>query len=162
MGKEAAVEGGDKPYFSKKKKSCDGASERRRPVLFPFLFFFFSFSFSHAFPSFLPPHTHSQQESVRPTHLKPESLRQKLAYAGIQLVRRAFDAVTLYDPNGPNPESRWLRRMLFLETVAGVPGEDRKEGMGSGRFYLCGGVGGRERERERELLKRKARKRADQ
>ena len=37
-------------------------------------------------------------------------------------MRRSFDLVTLYDPEGPNPESRWLRRMLFLETVAGVPG----------------------------------------
>ena len=39
-------------------------------------------------------------------------------------MRTTFDAVTLYNPKGPNPESRWLRRMLFLETVAGVPGEE--------------------------------------
>ena len=69
-----------------------------------------------------PTYTREYLESVRPTHLKPESFRQKLAYAGIQLVRRTFDFVTGYNPHGPNPESRWLRRMLFLETVAGVPG----------------------------------------
>ena len=100
-----------------RERSCDGRGVRRRqsPILF-----------SHAFspPPLKKKTPPAAQESVRPTHLKPESFRQKLAHAGIQLVRTTFDAVTLYNPKGPNPESRWLRRMLFLETVAGVPGEE--------------------------------------
>ena len=130
-----------------RERSCDGRGVRRRqsPILF-----------SHAFspPPLKKKTPPAAQESVRPTHLKPESFRQKLAHAGIQLVRTTFDAVTLYNPKGPNPESRWLRRMLFLETVAGVPGEEEFLFF----FAFCSGVfyearerrRGRERERERE------------
>ena len=35
-------------------------------------------------------------------------------------VRLAFDTATGYGPN--MTESKWLQRMIFLETIAGVPG----------------------------------------
>ena len=40
-----------------------------------------------------------------------------MGYAAIQTVRRAFDLATGYGPN--MTEAQWLRRIIFLETVAG-------------------------------------------
>ena len=58
--------------------------------------------------------------SVTPKHLPVESLHQRVGHAGVQLLRRVFDAATGYG-HDMTPE-RWLRRFIFLETVAGVPG----------------------------------------
>jgi Alternative oxidase len=44
-----------------------------------------------------------------------------LAYYSIQSVRVAFDVVTNYGHGKMNRE-KWLTRLVFLETVAGVPG----------------------------------------
>jgi len=59
-------------------------------------------------------------ESVKPKHLEPKTIRQKLALAAITTVRWTFDKVTGYGPE--MNEQKWLRRIVFLETVAGVPG----------------------------------------
>lgn len=59
--------------------------------------------------------------AVAPKHLPPERAYQKVGFHGIQTVRRVFDLVTGYKDVGMT-EAQWLRRMLFLETVAGVPG----------------------------------------
>ncbi|GIL99348.1 hypothetical protein Vretimale_4533 [Volvox reticuliferus] len=48
-------------------------------------------------------------DGVRPTHLKPE-----------KVARWMFDYLTGYGPD--MTEVQWLQRMIFLETVAGVPG----------------------------------------
>ena len=42
------------------------------------------------------------------------------AYWSIQTVRSAFDWITGYGPNMTS--DKWLTRVVFLETVAGVPG----------------------------------------
>jgi hypothetical protein len=44
----------------------------------------------------------------------------KAAYYSIQTVRWCFDKVTGYGPNMTT--EKWLTRVVFLETVAGVPG----------------------------------------
>ena len=42
------------------------------------------------------------------------------AYWSIQTVRASFDLVTGYGPK--MNKDKWLTRIVFLETVAGVPG----------------------------------------
>ena len=69
-----------------------------------------------------PSYTRAYVESIAPTHLPPSSARQRFAHALIQAVRTVFDTVTGYDPNGSPSEAAWIRRIIFLETVAGVPG----------------------------------------
>jgi hypothetical protein len=69
-----------------------------------------------------PSYSRTFLESITPTHLPPSSARQRFAYRFIQTVRAVFDKATGYNPAGPNPEAVWLRRFVFLETVAGVPG----------------------------------------
>jgi hypothetical protein len=44
-----------------------------------------------------------------------------LAYGAVQLTRRSFDLFSGYNPAKMN-ERRWMNRIIFLETVAGVPG----------------------------------------
>lgn len=58
--------------------------------------------------------------AVKPYHIPPVERHQRVAYNTIQAVRKVFDAATGYGPN--MTEQRWLRRIIFLETVAGVPG----------------------------------------
>ena len=48
-------------------------------------------------------------------------LHQRLAFRAISTIRRAFDIATGYHPDRMD-EAQWLRRIIFLETVAGVPG----------------------------------------
>ncbi len=44
--------------------------------------------------------------------------REKLALTSINITRSAFDIATGYGPN--MDEKKWLRRIIFLETVAGA------------------------------------------
>lgn len=59
-------------------------------------------------------------QKIYPKHLKPETLRQKLALLVINTTRFVFDKATGYGPH--MTKDKWLRRIIFLETVAGVPG----------------------------------------
>ncbi|GMH33133.1 hypothetical protein BSKO_00967 [Bryopsis sp. KO-2023] len=59
-------------------------------------------------------------ESIRPKHLPPVTMSDKIAYNAVQMARWSFDKITGYGPE--MNEKKWLRRMIFLETVAGVPG----------------------------------------
>ncbi|KAL6778807.1 AOX1 [Auxenochlorella protothecoides x Auxenochlorella symbiontica] len=59
-------------------------------------------------------------ESVEPHHQVPEAFFEKAGYYGVQAMRSLFDVATGYGHQ--MTEERWLRRILFLETVAGVPG----------------------------------------
>ena len=47
-------------------------------------------------------------------------LRDRVGFAAVQMLRWTFDRASGYGPN--MSERQWLRRILFLETVAGVPG----------------------------------------
>lgn len=60
-------------------------------------------------------------ESVKPKHRPPANFLDNLAYYSIQTVRGTFDLITGYHPDRMNRE-KWLTRIVFLETVAGVPG----------------------------------------
>lgn len=69
-----------------------------------------------------PSYSREFMESISPTHLPPASARQRFAHAFIKTVRAVFDKVTGYDPTGSPSEAVWIRRIIFLETVAAVPG----------------------------------------
>lgn len=58
--------------------------------------------------------------SVKPKHLEPERMDQKVGFYAVQAVRTLFDKATGYGPN--MTEDKWLHRMIFLETVAGERG----------------------------------------
>ncbi|KAL3152979.1 hypothetical protein ABBQ38_012008 [Trebouxia sp. C0009 RCD-2024] len=68
-----------------------------------------------------PVYTHEYTESVRPRHIPTETVRQKAANMVVYLSRTMFDRFTSYNPEDMN-ERKWLRRFIFLETIAGVPG----------------------------------------
>lgn len=58
--------------------------------------------------------------SVRKTHLLPGGYKDKISYYFVIALRKSFDLLTRYK-KGHN-EYQWCRRIIFLETVAGVPG----------------------------------------
>lgn len=60
-------------------------------------------------------------DAVKITHNPPKATVDKLAYYTVQLMRFNFDWMSGYSW-GRLTEEKWLRRILFLETVAGVPG----------------------------------------
>ena len=55
------------------------------------------------------------------THRKTQGITDKLAYGAVQLARKSVDLLTGYNPD-KFKEREWLNRIIFLETVAGVPG----------------------------------------
>eukprot|EP00123_Amoebidium_parasiticum_P022554 comp8980_c0_seq1/m.4182 comp8980_c0_seq1/g.4182 ORF comp8980_c0_seq1/g.4182 comp8980_c0_seq1/m.4182 type:complete len:337 (-) comp8980_c0_seq1:720-1730(-) len=65
--------------------------------------------------------TAEECDTVNVTHREPKGFVDKLAYGTVQACRKGFDIVTGYDRK-PMTEDRWLTRIVFLETVAGVPG----------------------------------------
>lgn len=66
-----------------------------------------------------PPNSHPVPACLHnPGYLQ---LHQRLAFRAISTIRRAFDIATGYHPDRMD-EAQWLRRIIFLETVAGVPG----------------------------------------
>lgn len=60
-------------------------------------------------------------ETVEITHLKPKGVRDWIAFSTMKALRTSFDAFTGYKPGQMN-EALYLRRFIFLETVAAVPG----------------------------------------
>ena len=60
-------------------------------------------------------------EEIQKYHHEPQNWRDKLALNMIKFVRGSFDVVTRYNPETMK-EREWLHRIIFLETVAGVPG----------------------------------------
>ena len=72
---------------------------------------------------YLLPHpqwTPEQLKSVSVDWPAPANLRESTARLAIRVIRFNFDLLTgfIFSPT----ESRWLSRMVFLETIAGVPG----------------------------------------
>jgi len=60
-------------------------------------------------------------ENVQQTHLKPKGFSDRAANLYCVLFRYFFDFVSGYK-HGKMTESLYLRRFIFLETIAGVPG----------------------------------------
>ena len=59
--------------------------------------------------------------SVKVVHTEPSDLVDKIAYAGTKVLRIGFDLFSGYLFGGITTE-RLLRRIVFLETTAGIPG----------------------------------------
>lgn len=60
-------------------------------------------------------------ENVEITHYQPVTIRDKLAFYAMKVLRTTFDQISGYKPGNMN-ESLYIRRCIFLETFAGVPG----------------------------------------
>ncbi|KAH9504788.1 hypothetical protein Btru_061961 [Bulinus truncatus] len=74
--------------------------------------------------TYLLPHpiwTDEQVHNIEITHKVPEGVSDKLALKTVQLFRTVFDLLSGFK-FGPTNERKWLNRICFLETVAGVPG----------------------------------------
>ena len=63
----------------------------------------------------------NEVEKIEPYHNQPDTLMDKIAFNAIRVVRGSYDLMTRYNPETMK-EREWLNRILFLETVAGVPG----------------------------------------
>lgn len=75
-------------------------------------------------------HTDKALAGVKITHHAFQTWHDRVAYAAVRTLRLFFDTFTGYiHPNGRTDssaktmnETQWLRRFIFLESVAGVPG----------------------------------------
>lgn len=72
-------------------------------------------------PTGNPVYSKDQIESVTKTHHDPQSLSDQLALLSIKTIRSGFDFFSGYR-FGQLTERKVYRRVLFLETIAGVPG----------------------------------------
>ena len=63
---------------------------------------------------------------IKITHKKFESWHDRVAYAAVRTMRLFFDTFTGYIHGSTTKqtmtEQQWLRRFIFLESIAGVPG----------------------------------------
>ena len=68
-------------------------------------------------------HVWSEEEvaKVGITHKPPKDTSDRIAYYLIRMIRTGFDIFSGYS-FGPINEHKFLRRVIFLETVAGIPG----------------------------------------
>ncbi|KAJ3412234.1 hypothetical protein HDV05_001045 [Chytridiales sp. JEL 0842] len=70
-----------------------------------------------------PVYTPEELANVTVTHRPLQGVRDYLAFGLVGTMRFAFDFATSYtDKVGVMTERQWLNRVVFLETVAGVPG----------------------------------------
>lgn len=60
-------------------------------------------------------------EKVQITHYEPKKIKDKVANSLMRIMRVSYDLLSRYNP-GHMDEKLYLRRFIFLETVAGVPG----------------------------------------
>jgi len=76
-------------------------------------------------------HTWTEEElNISQTHKPPADMVEKAAYYSVQILRNGFDICSGYKIKnwcknigfGGMRERDWTRRIIFLETVAGVPG----------------------------------------
>ena len=58
---------------------------------------------------------------IVPYHHPPKDFRDRLAFYMIKSTRFSYDLITRFNPETMNERS-WLTRIIFLETIAGVPG----------------------------------------
>ena len=59
-------------------------------------------------------------EGIRPSHKPPTDIADRIGLAAVSAMRLTYDKATGYGDK--MTENKWLQRMIFLETVAGVPG----------------------------------------
>lgn len=59
--------------------------------------------------------------NVEITHKPPEGIVDKMAYYSVKTMRKTFDILSGFN-RGERNEHKWVLRICFLETVAGVPG----------------------------------------
>ncbi|XP_069120427.1 alternative oxidase, mitochondrial-like [Argopecten irradians] len=74
---------------------------------------------THALPH--PIWSKDELENVEVTHKPPEGIVDKMAFYSVKLMRKSFDILTRFN-FGERTERKWVLRICFLETVAGVPG----------------------------------------
>jgi len=73
-------------------------------------------------------YTEKELQEVKITHKSFESWHDRVAYGAVRTLRFFFDAFTGYvhadskHSTKTMTEQQWLRRFIFLESVAGVPG----------------------------------------
>ncbi|KAG1696392.1 hypothetical protein DVH05_018523 [Phytophthora capsici] len=61
--------------------------------------------------------------NMEQTHHPVVKMHERVAYLAIKTLRTGFDIISGYrGPGGAMTEKDWLNRVLFLESVAGVPG----------------------------------------
>mmetsp|Transcript_37922 Transcript_37922/g.52657 ORF Transcript_37922/g.52657 Transcript_37922/m.52657 type:complete len:343 (+) Transcript_37922:57-1085(+) len=65
---------------------------------------------------------HPDDLEIEPKHRTPESFRDRFALFLVNTARGTFDLATGYKSKEVMTEAHWMRRVMFLETVAGVPG----------------------------------------
>ena len=68
-----------------------------------------------------PVYGQKEVEKVAYSHKAPEGIRDKITSFAIRFTRASFDTVSGYDPEKLD-ERGWMNRVIFLETIAGVPG----------------------------------------
>ncbi|VDH97347.1 Hypothetical predicted protein [Mytilus galloprovincialis] len=74
---------------------------------------------THALPH--PIWSEEELHSVEVTHKPPEGIVDRMAYYSVKVMRKTFDTLSGFN-RGERNERRWVLRICFLETVAGVPG----------------------------------------
>ncbi|KAK3106320.1 hypothetical protein FSP39_017656, partial [Pinctada imbricata] len=74
---------------------------------------------THAMPH--PIWSEEELNSVQITHKPPKGFVDKMAFYSVKVMRKSFDIFTLFN-FGERTEKKWILRICFLETVAGVPG----------------------------------------
>ncbi|KAK7092901.1 uncharacterized protein [Littorina saxatilis] len=81
-------------------------------------------SHDHPMGKYTLPHpiwSEDQLHDVQITHTPPEGFVDKLAFFSVKMLRGGFDIFSGFKV-GQRNEHKWLKRIIFLETVAGVPG----------------------------------------
>ena len=68
-----------------------------------------------------PVYAQKDTEKVTYSHKKPEGIRDRMVSFAIRFTRGTFDMASSYDPERLD-ERGWMNRVIFLETIAGVPG----------------------------------------
>ncbi|CAK8697525.1 uncharacterized protein LOC143456429 [Clavelina lepadiformis] len=69
--------------------------------------------------------SNEEVESVKVTHRPPQTKVDKMAFYTVKALRQSFDVFSGYSLGkwrGSLDEKQWIKRIMFLETIAGVPG----------------------------------------
>lgn len=68
-----------------------------------------------------PVYSQKEVDNIKYTHKAPEGIRDRIVRSMITMTRASFDYASGYDPEKLD-ERGWMNRVIFLETIAGVPG----------------------------------------